>query len=167
MNLFIDTPQRSAERMERRQLLREADRRETVRRVADAPEPDLDLDEVPGCESPRRGGPQDAAGTSFGPQDAAGTSFGPLEPTSVAADAYREEKAFDRKRRRRRARGRVLRVFALIILAPIAIVAVFLISYALTCILNGASPDELVDSFANLFVRIEGVLFDLGLLPIH
>ena len=157
MNLFIDTPQRSAERMERRQLLREADRRETVRRVADAPEPDLDLDEVPGCESPRRGGPQDAAGTSFGP----------LEPTSVAADAYREEKAFDRKRRRRRARGRVLRVFALIILAPIAIVAVFLISYALTCILNGASPDELVDSFANLFVRIEGVLFDLGLLPIH
>ena len=157
MNLFIDTPQRSAERMERRQQLRDVDRRETVRRVADAPEPDFDLDEVPGCESPCRGGLQDAVDARFGP----------LEPASVAADAYREEKAFDRKRRRRRAWGRVLRVFALIILAPIAIVAVFLISYALTCILNGASLDELVASFSNLFDRAEGVLYDLGILPIH
>ena len=157
MNLFIDTPQRSAERMERRQQLREADRHEAARRVAGIPEPDFDLDEVPGCESPRHGGPQDATGTKRGP----------LEPVSVAADAYREDKAFDRKRRRRRARERVLRAVALIILMPIAIVAVFLISYALTCILNGASPDELAASFSNLFARVEGVLYDLDLLPIH
>ena len=157
MNLFIDTPQRSAERLERRQRLREADRHKAARRVAGVPEPDLDLDEVPGCESPYHG---DA-------QDAAGARRESLEPVSVAADAYREDKAFDRKRRRRRAWGRALRAAALIILMPIAIVAVFLISYALTCILNGASPDELVDSFANLFARIEGVLYDLGVLPIH
>lgn len=157
MNLFIDTLQRSAERLERRQRLQEADRHKAARRVAGAPRPDFDLDEVPGCESPYHG---DA-------QDAAGARRESLEPVSVAADAYREDKAFDRKRCRRRARGRVLRAVALIVLMPIAIVAVFLISYALTCILNGASPDELVASFSNLFDRAEGVLYDLGVLPIH
>ena len=89
------------------------------------------------------------------------------EAPSIAADAYREEKAFDRKRRRRRACARVLRMLALMVLIPVAIAAVFLVSYALTCILNGASPEELVASFENLFARIEGLLFELGIWLIH
>ena len=155
MNLFIDTPQRSAERLERERELRAVRQREAVRRVADAPAHDFDLDEVPGCESTCSGA---ASAAADGRREAP-------EPMSVAADAYREDKAFDRRRRRRRAWMRALRVFGLIILMPIVLVAVFLVSYALTCILNGATPDELAASFADLFARAEGVLYDLGLLP--
>lgn len=169
MNVFIETPQRAAERMEREQRLREerwraaarfggasAAQASGTRRVAGASNPDFDLDEVPGCESP--GTASDAA---------MGALRGEPEAASIAADAYREEKAFDRKRQRRRARSRVLRILALMVLVPLAIVAVFLVSYALTCILNGASPEELVASFENLFARVEGLLFELGILPIH
>ena len=96
-----------------------------------------------------------------------GALRGEPEAASIAADAYREEKAFDRKRRRHRGLGRVLRMLMLIVLTPLAIVAVFLISYALTCILNGASPEELVSSFESLFARVEGLLYELGIGPIH
>ena len=58
-------------------------------------------------------------------------------------------------------------MLALMVLIPVAIAAVFLVSYALTCILNGASPEELVASFENLFARIEGLLFELGIWLIH
>ena len=169
MNVFIETPQRAAERLERERRLREERWRAAVqsgevsaglesdaRRVAGNPDSDFDLDEVPGCESP--GASSDVA---------MGALRGEPEAASIVADAYREEKAFDRKRRRRRALGRVLRILLLIALVPLAIVVVFLISYALTCILNGASPEELGASFENLFARVEGLLFELGILPIH
>ena len=169
MNVFIETPQRAAERLERERRVREerwraaaqfggtsASQGSGSRRVAGGPDSDFDLDEVPGCESP--GASSDVA---------MGALRGEPEAASIAADAYREEKAFDRKRRRRRGLGRVLRMLMLIVLTPLAIVAVFLISYALTCILNGASPEELVPSFENLFARVEGLLFELGVWPIH
>ena len=78
------------------------------------------------------------------------------EPVPLAGEAYREEMAYDRRRARRRRLAGVLRVLAMIVAVPLAVVVVFLASYALTCILNGASPDELAQLMGNLFSSVGG-----------
>lgn len=81
---------------------------------------------------------------------------------SVTDEAYRAELDFDRKRARRRRRGHVLRLLAAIVLVPVTITLVFFASYALTCILNGASPEELAGMMGDLLRRIEGLFHDLA-----
>ena len=68
---------------------------------------------------------------------------------------------FDRRRARHgRLRG-VLRVLGLVIAVPLAMVLLFVASYALTCIVNGASPDELAGLMENLFARVGGFISQL------
>lgn len=130
MNLFIDTPQRASERLEReRQLAMEADGGAAAAAAAERPPASVERE--------------------------------PAEPYSVAEEAYRKEKAYDRKRARRRKAAGVLRVMATVVVLPVAVVAVFLVSYGLTCILNGASPDELAQLFGELFARVEGFAQDV------
>lgn len=74
---------------------------------------------------------------------------------SVAQDAYREELAFQRRRARRRRIGACLRVLALIVLIPLGLAAVFVGSYVLTCIINGATPEEVLDVLAAMPSRVE------------
>ena len=74
---------------------------------------------------------------------------------SVAQDAYREELAFQRHRARRRRIGACLRVLALIVLIPFGLAAVFVGSYVLTCIINGATPEEVLDVLAAMPSRVE------------
>lgn len=62
---------------------------------------------------------------------------------SNAPDAYAVERAYEEARIRKSRALAVARVLLAIVLAPVALFAVFLLAYALTCILNGASPDEL------------------------
>lgn len=104
-----------------------------------------------------RGASRDDSPGAVSRFDARGTgrlqSYGE-EDYSIAGDAYREEIAYDKWRARRKKRGAILKVVAYLLLLPCAVAAVFLVSYALTCILNGASPDELGDQMLNLFQRI-------------
>ena len=69
---------------------------------------------------------------------------------SVQQDSYREELAFDRARSRRRRLAAVLKVVALVIATPVALAVVFVAAYAFTCILNGATPDEVVVMLSDL-----------------
>lgn len=80
------------------------------------------------------------------------------ENYSVQQDSYAQELAFDKRRARRRRVGQRLRTLAMIVLIPLGLVAIFLASYALTCILNGASPNEVLQHLAALGQRLGDVV---------
>lgn len=84
------------------------------------------------------------------------------EPYSIAQEAYRQELDYDRKRVRGRRRKTMLRVLLTIVLVPILLFAAFIASYALTCVLNGATPEELLQLMAKLFGRIGTFLSTVG-----
>lgn len=73
---------------------------------------------------------------------------------SIAAEAYREALAYDARRARRAKAARVGRVLAMVVLTPVAMALIFLASYALTCIANGATPEELVVLMGELLHRV-------------
>lgn len=210
MNLFIDTPERAAERMERRW---QAAGGAPVQAAA-APSPyqqqtdDFDLDEVPGFEAParrsersepaeeaphgrrrrgrdlgRRGGEARATDARRARDSVPGSTCatadpravdtrptadpratGPAQgrfvenqdpaPYSVAGEAYREEKAYQRRRAEHGKLVSALRVIATVVLLPLLLVAVFLVSYAITCIVNGASISELSELMTELVTSI-------------
>ena len=76
------------------------------------------------------------------------------EPYSIAQETYAEQLAFDRRRMRRRRGAAAARVLLVVILVPVLLFAAFVGSYALTCILNGASPRELVVLMGELFGKM-------------
>ena len=81
---------------------------------------------------------------------------------SVAQEAYQAELAFDRRRRRRSKVWAAVRVAGLCIAVPLGFVALFLVAYALTCIMDGASPEELAEHFAVLFRWVGDAVARLG-----
>lgn len=80
------------------------------------------------------------------------------ETYSVQQDSYAQELAFDKHRARRRRFGQRLRTLAMIVLIPLGLAAIFLVSYALTCILNGASPNEVLQHLSALGQRLGDVI---------
>ena len=161
MNLFIDTPQRAAERLQRERRSAAEDRRAAIACEGDSLAASIFAWDAPGpSEEPEAAAPSEARRPA--PEDAQTRPDEQAEPLySVAEDAYRAEKAYDRKRARKRKLAGALRMLAMAVLLPLAVVAVFLISYVLTCILNGASPDELVQLVAQLFSRVKGFVRDV------
>ena len=134
MDLFLETPQQQAERMLRQQQLMEMQ----MQGVASQPfaqnvVPAVVPAAVPGCESAP-------------------------EAYSVQQDSYAQELAFDKRRARRRRVGQRLRTLAMIVLIPLGLAAIFLVSYALTCILNGASPGEVLQHLSALGQRLGDVI---------
>lgn len=83
------------------------------------------------------------------------------EDYSLQQESYRKELAFDRKRARRRKSGAVLRALGYCVGVPIALVIVFVVSYVLTCIVNGATPEEVVELAGSLFERVRGFVWQL------
>lgn len=70
----------------------------------------------------------------------------------------RRSLAFDKRRTRHRRVGQRLRTLAMIVLIPLGLAAIFLASYAFTCILNGASPNEVLQHLAALGQRLGDVI---------
>ena len=136
MNLFIETQQQRAARLDR----------EYARTLG-------------GGGIPKH---RDAAGYATEARgDACGERSRYAEPRgcySVQQDSYREELAFDRARSRRRRMVAVLKVVALVIATPVALAVVFVAAYAFTCILNGATPDEVVVMLSDLANEVAGVV---------
>ena len=91
-------------------------------------------------------------------QNAAPAGEAAPEAYSVQQDSYAQELAFDRRRARRRRWAQRLRTLAMIVLIPLGLVAIFSASYALTCILNGASPSEVLEHLAALGQRLGDVV---------
>ena len=103
MDLFLETPQRQAERM-----LRQQQRLMEMQMQGAAVQPPA----------------QNAA--------PAVSSVGEVDPGaySVQQDSYAQELAFDKRRTRHRRVGQRLRTLAMIVLIPLGLAAIFLASYA-------------------------------------
>lgn len=84
------------------------------------------------------------------------------EAYSVQMQEYRDELDFDKKRARRRKILGVLKSLALIVLIPLLLAAVFLASYALTCIANGATPSEMQELLLSFIERVIAFAAQLG-----
>lgn len=130
MDLFLETPQQQAERM-----LRQQQRLMEMQMQGVAVQP--------------------RAQNAAPPVSPAGGSA--PENYSVQQDSYAQELAFDKRRSRRRRWGQRLRTLAMIVLIPLGLAAIFLASYAFTCILNGASPSEVLEHLAALGQRLGDV----------
>ncbi len=76
------------------------------------------------------------------------------EPYSIAQESYAAELDYNRKRHRVRRRRAILRVLLVIVLVPIVLFAAFVAAYALTCVLNGATPEEFLQLMSSLFDRM-------------
>lgn len=138
MDLFLETPQQKAER-----LLRQQERLfEMQQRAAQD-----------GASAPAPGGDSEMFDTGHG-FAAASKEASRAQDYSVQQDEYRRELDYDRERARRRRVGQWLHTLLMIVLVPLGLAAIFIASYALTCILNGASPSEVVQHFQALGQRI-------------
>lgn len=82
------------------------------------------------------------------------------EAYSLEQESYREELAFHRGRARRRKLASAAHVACLVVLVPLVLVAVFVASYVLTCIMNGATPDEVAGLLQGLWARVEGFVHE-------
>lgn len=91
-------------------------------------------------------------------QNAAPAGEAAPEAYFVQQDSYAQELAFDKRRARRRRWAQRLRTLAMVVLIPLGLAAIFLVSYALTCILNGASPSEVLEHLAALGQRLGNVV---------
>ena len=80
------------------------------------------------------------------------------EDYSVQQDEYRQELDYDRRRAKRRTLRARLKTLAMIVIVPLGLIVVFLASYSLTCILNGATPDEVVQHLTNLYARLASAI---------
>lgn len=94
--------------------------------------PDVCSDESPSCRSHGMKGKSDTA-------------------DALAGGEYGAERAYDVHRARRRAWLGIARTVLFVAAVPVVAALVFVVSYAVTCILDGASPEELVDALATLF----------------
>ena len=129
MDLFLETPQQQAERMLRQQ-----------QRL---------------MEMQLQGAAAQPVAQNVAPEMASAPA---PETYSVQQDSYAQELALDKRRARRRRLGQRLRTLAMIVLIPLGLVAIFLVSYAFTCILNGASPNEVLQHLAALGQRLGDVI---------
>ena len=129
MDLFLETPQQQAERMLRQQ-----------QRL---------------MEMQMQGAAAQPVAQNAAPEMASAPA---PETYSVQQDSYAQELAFDKRRARRRRLGQRLRTLAMIVLIPLGLAAIFLVSYALTCILNGASPNEVLQHLSALGQRLGDVI---------
>lgn len=108
---------------------------------------------VPGGALPVKGGaPASAISSAGAPVSRSG------EPLLPNEGAYRCEKAYGARRRRRRAVLAVLKVVLTIALVPVAVAIVFVGSYAVTCILDGATPEELVQALLDLLEQVKSIV---------
>lgn len=72
-------------------------------------------------------------------------------PCSIAGEAYQEERAYAARRHRHKLVLGMLRTVGVIVAVPVIVTLVFVASYALTCVLEGATPEELVQALSDLW----------------
>lgn len=163
MNLFIESAQHAPDRFSRApgdRLAAGSPRPSSLTRVFGD-----DLDEPSGFGLRRRprvrrgpfGGGAGAVDEARVPSLASPARSG-YDAGAIGREAYREEIAYGRRRARRRRRLGALRALGVAVLVPVVLVAAFLASYVLTCILSGASPEEVAGLLAAMWERVRGWL---------
>lgn len=141
MDLFLETPQQQAERIlrQQQQLM------------------EMQSQGAPAQIFAQGAAPAAAPVAAFGHESTRGSEPA-SEAYSVQQDSYAQELAFDKRRAHRRRWSQRLRTLAMIVLIPLGLAAIFLASYALTCILNGASPSEVLQHLSALGQRLGDVI---------
>lgn len=86
--------------------------------------------------------------------ETAGNNAHPDTSYSLAQESYRDELVFHKQRARRRRVAAIVRVLACVVLIPLALVVVFVGSYIMTCVVNGATPNEVFDLLSTMPERI-------------
>lgn len=187
MDLFIETPERAAERLERERRLQEAWMASLQQGEAGARR--MQLDGVPEVRSAseagrraaeagysasaereqqregerRPGGERPRKARGFGRRRRRGNDArAEAGSYSVAQEAYREELAYDKCRARRRKLFAVVRAACLLVGIPLLLVAVFVGSYVFTCIFNGATPAEVVELLSEMVTRCVSFFAQIG-----
>ena len=97
---------------------------------------------------------EDACGTT-GSLPVAGTASAP------SYQAYRDEIIHDQRRSRRHRWHGVLRIVAMLVAIPAVLAVAFVVSYVLTLIAGGATPEEVMELLRNLWSRLQGAAFHL------
>ena len=147
MDLFLETPQQAADRERRRMRAQAWSADGAPLPELFRPQPVLDGAGCDKCPDATGGDPG-----AVRSQTAADTAQVPVH------EAYRAEIAFDRQRTRRRLLTNVARIALMVLLFPLLLAAVFLASYTLTLVVNGASPDEVMQQITSLAARFEGFI---------
>ncbi len=104
-----------------------------------------------------RGAQTNAVAPGLGAQvdaEMPGKTVHPDASYSLAQESYRDELAFHKQRARRRRCAAIARVLACVVLIPLALIVVFVGSYVMTCVINGATPDEVFDLLSTMPERI-------------
>ncbi len=78
----------------------------------------------------------------------------PREEYSIQQESYRAEIAYDKRRARKRKIAAVARAIAMVVFVPLLLLLLFVASYSLTCILNGATPSEVVELLQMMLERV-------------
>lgn len=163
MNLFIETPRQQAQRLASASGTLAAG--DAYGLFSGVQKPTPAEDEAAAKAKTEASAPEVLAAQRETRQEAPREFSAPAsaeEPYSIAQEAYRQELDYDRKRVRGRCRKTVVRVLLTIVLVPILLFAAFVASYALTCVLNGATPEELLQLMAKLFGQIGTFLSTAG-----
>ena len=146
MDLFLETPRQKADR-----ILRQQQRLFEMGASSSAAVDDGDV----AAQAFASGSDSHSAGSSpFGAASPTEPATASPDEYSLEQESYRRELDYDRARRRNRRWAGRLRMLAMAVLVPLGLVLIFLASYALTCILNGASPDEVVQHLTALGTRL-------------
>lgn len=152
MDLFIEAPQDTAgwrlrELQVREQRIRERAGREDCARPGNP--------SGPVCHKGRRNRSEPGFCGDLGRGRAPRTTAAaPRGGYSLEQETYRKELAFDRRRARVRRLRCAVRTLALAVAIPVVLLLVFIASYLLTCMLNGAAPEECPQLLQSLGTRI-------------
>lgn len=73
---------------------------------------------------------------------------------SLEQETYQEELAFHKRRLRTSRMASVARIVLAVVLIPLGLAALFVASYAFTCIIDGATPAEVVELLKGFAERV-------------
>ena len=85
----------------------------------------------------------------------------PDDRYSLEQESYQEELAFNKRRARQSIRRAVVRTLLIVVAVPVVLAAIFVAAYAFTCILDGATPEELVVLLQELFQDVANLVRNL------
>lgn len=80
---------------------------------------------------------------------------------SIEQESYQEALAFHRQRARRSMRRAAVRVVLIALGVPLALALIFIAAYVFTCVLDGATPQEVGVLLIELFHDVAGLVHDV------
>lgn len=80
---------------------------------------------------------------------------------SIEQESYQEALAFHRQRARRSMRRAAVRVVLIAFGVPLALALIFIAAYVFTCVLDGATPQEVGVLLVELFHDVAGLVHDV------